>query len=87
MYARVGRPPIAPEKPLRTQLLQMLYSICSERLLMEEMDYNLLFRRFVGLSADDEVYCWRQGQRREVPQGNTCARPIFLSSLGGTRQR
>ena len=53
---RVGRPSIAPEKLLRAQLLQMLYSIRSERLLMEEMDYNLLFRWFVGLNADDEVW-------------------------------
>src|SRR5437016_10527512 len=56
MYAWVGRPSIAPEKLLRAQLLQMLYSIRSERLLMEEMDYNLLFRWFVGLNADDEVW-------------------------------
>ncbi len=56
MYASVGRPSIAPEKLLRAQLLQMLYSICSERLLMEEMDYNLLFRWFVGLNADDAVW-------------------------------
>src|SRR5437660_2981164 len=56
MYARVGRPSIAPEKLLRAQLRQMLYSIRSERLLMEEMDYNLLFRWFVGLNADDEVW-------------------------------
>src|SRR5271167_1405938 len=56
MYAEVGRPSIAPEKLLRAQLLQMLYSIRSERLLMEEMDYNLLFRWFVGLNADDEVW-------------------------------
>ena len=56
MYARVGRPSIAPEKLLRAQLLQMLYSIRSERLLMEEMDYNLLFRWFVGLNVDDEVW-------------------------------
>jgi transposase len=56
MYARVGRPSIAPEKLLRAQLLQMLYSIRSERLLMEEMDYNLLFRWFVGLNADDTVW-------------------------------
>jgi transposase len=56
MYARVGRPSIAPEKLLRVQLLQMLYSIRSERLLMEEMDYNLLFRWFVGLNADDGVW-------------------------------
>ena len=56
MYATVGRPSIAPEKLLRAQLLQMLYSIRSERLLMEEMDYNLLFRWFVGLNADDDVW-------------------------------
>src|ERR1700720_2822245 len=56
MYATVGRPSIAPEKLLRAQLLQMLYSIRSERLLMEEMNYNLLFRWFVGLNADDEVW-------------------------------
>jgi transposase len=56
MYASVGRPSIAPEKLLRAQLLQMLYSVRSERLLMEEMDYNLLFRWFVGLNADDEVW-------------------------------
>jgi transposase len=48
MYASVGRPSIAPEKLLRAQLLQLLYSVRSERLLMEEMNYNLLFRWFVG---------------------------------------
>src|SRR5437868_13278779 len=56
MYAKVGRPSIAPEKLLRAQLLQMLYSIRSGRLLMEEMDYNVLFRWFVGLNADDDVW-------------------------------
>ena len=56
MYAKVGRPSIPPEQLLRAQLLQMLYSIRSERLLMEEIDYNLLFRWFVGLNADDEVW-------------------------------
>src|SRR5271154_7541902 len=56
MYAQGGRPSIAPEKLLRAQLLQMLYSVRSERLLMEEMDYNLLFRWFVGLNADDAVW-------------------------------
>ena len=56
MYAAVGRPSIPPEKLLRAQLLQMLYTVRSERLLMEEMDYNLLFRWFVGLNADDEVW-------------------------------
>ena len=56
MYARVGRPSIAPEKLLRAQLLQMLYSIRSERMLMEQLEYNLLFRWFVGLSANEPVW-------------------------------
>ena len=56
MYAVVGRPSIPPEQLMRAQLLQMLYTVRSERLLMEEMDYNLLFRWFVGLNADDDVW-------------------------------
>ena len=56
MYAKVGRPSIPPEQLLSAQLLQLLYSVRSERLLMEEIDYNLLFRWFVGLNADDEVW-------------------------------
>ena len=56
MYAREGRPSIAPEKLLRAQLLQMLYSIRSERLLLEEIDYSLLFRWFVGLNLDEAVW-------------------------------
>jgi transposase len=56
MYSRVGRPSIPPEKLLRALLLQVFYSIRSERLLMEQLDYNLLFRWFVGLSMDDPVW-------------------------------
>jgi transposase len=56
MYARCGRPSIPPEKLLRAQLLQMLYSVRSERLLMEEIDYSMLFRWFVGLNLDEEVW-------------------------------
>ncbi len=56
MYASEGRPSIAPEKLLRAQLLQMLYSIRSERLLIEEIDYSILFRWFVGLNLDEEVW-------------------------------
>jgi transposase len=56
LYARVGRPSIAPEKLLRALLLQVLYSVRSERLLMEQLDYNLLFRWFVGLDLDDPVW-------------------------------
>lgn len=56
IYAEGGRDSIAPEKLLRAQLLQVLYSIRSERLLVEQIRYNLLFRWFVGLSIDDEVW-------------------------------
>jgi len=56
MYSQVGRPSIPPEQLLRALLLQMLYSVRSERLLMEEIDYNILFRWFVGLNLDDAVW-------------------------------
>lgn len=56
LYAAGGRPSIAPERLLRALLLQVLYSRRSERLLMEEMNYNLLFRWFVGLEMDDAVW-------------------------------
>ncbi len=56
LYAKTGRPSIAPEKLLRALLLQVLYSVRSERLLMEQLEYNLLFRWFVGLSMDDRVW-------------------------------
>src|SRR5437879_13006604 len=56
LYAKIGRPSIAPEKLLRALLLQVLYSVRSERLLMEQLDYNLLFRLFVGLDMDDDIW-------------------------------
>ena len=56
MYAVTGRPSIPPEKLLRALLIQMLYSIRSERLLMEEIDYNVLFRWFVGMNLDEPVW-------------------------------
>src|SRR5207245_7334075 len=56
LYAKTGRPSIAPEKLLRALLLQALYSVRSERMLMEQLDYNLLFRWFVGLNIDDPVW-------------------------------
>ena len=56
LYAGDGRPSIAPERLIRASLLQILYSIRSERQLMEQMDYNLLFRWFVGLGIDDTVW-------------------------------
>jgi len=56
MYAKTGRPSIPPEKLLRAQLIQMLYSIRSERLWMEEIDYSMLFRWFVGMNLDEPVW-------------------------------
>src|ERR1035437_7398017 len=56
LYAKTGRPSIAPEKLLRGLLLQALYSVRSERMLMEQLNYNLLFRWFVGLNMDDSVW-------------------------------
>ncbi len=56
IYAATGRPSIAPEKLLRALLLQVLYTVRSERLLMEQLEYNLLFRWFVGLNMDEPVW-------------------------------
>ena len=56
LYARDGRPSIPPERLLRALLLQAFYTVRSERQLMEQLDYNLLFRWFVGLSMDDPVW-------------------------------
>ena len=56
LYSSTGRPSIAPEKLLRALVLQVMYTIRSERLLIEQLDYNLLFRWFVGLSTDDPVW-------------------------------
>jgi len=71
-----GRASIAPERPLRALLLQVFYSIRSERMLMGQMEYNLLFRWFVGLNMDDQVWdasTFSQNRKRllrsEVAQG------------------
>jgi len=56
LYATVGRPSVPPERLLRALLLQLFYSIRSERLLMEQLDYNILFRWFVGLEMDEPVW-------------------------------
>ena len=70
MYATTGRPSIPPEKLLRAQLIQMLYSVRSERLLMEEIDYSMLFRWFVGMNLDEPVWDFT-GLRT---MGPTCGR-------------
>jgi transposase len=56
LYAKAGRPSIPPEQLLKALLLQMLYSVRSERMLCEQLEYNLLFRWFMGLSMDDKVW-------------------------------
>ena len=56
LYAHDGRPSIPPERLLRALLLQAFYTVRSERQLMEQLDYNLLFRWFVGLSPDDPIW-------------------------------
>ncbi len=56
MYSEMGRPSIPPEKLLRALLLQVLYTVRSERMLMEQLDYSILFRWFVGLNLDEQVW-------------------------------
>src|SRR4030081_3067423 len=56
IFSELGRPSIPPEKLLRALLLQVLYTIRSERMLMEQLEYNLLFRWFVGLNMDESVW-------------------------------
>jgi len=87
MYSHTGRPSIAPEQLLRALLLQVLYSIRSERLLVEQLDYNLLFRWFVGLSMDDPV--WDHStftKNRERLIGSDIARAFFGQVLGQARE-
>jgi transposase len=81
-YAKTGRPSIAPERLLRALLLQVFYSIRSERLLMEQLDYNLLFRWFVGLGMDDAV--WNHAvfsKNRERLLNQDVARSFFTRVL------
>src|SRR6058998_2524334 len=88
LYSRVGRPSIAPEKLLRALLLQVLYTIRSERLLMEQLDYNLLFRWFVGLEMDDSV--WNAtvfSKNRERLLGGEIARAFFDRVVAQARER
>ena len=86
VYSRIGRPSIAPEKQLRAILLQMFYTVRSERLLMEELRYNMLFRWFVGLSIDEAVWdvtVFTKNRERFL-DGQIAAR-FFESVLGQAR--
>jgi len=88
LYARIGRPPIAPETLLRALLLQALYSVRSERLLMEQLDYNLLFRWFVGLNMDDAIWDVTVfTKNRERLLDGDIAEAFFHAVLKQARQR
>src|SRR5215813_6145968 len=87
LYSPVGRPSIAPEKLLRALLLQVLYSVRSE-LLMEQLDYNLLFRWFVGLNMDDPVWdvtVFTKNRQRLL--AGDIARAFFARVLAQARQQ
>jgi transposase len=88
LYARDGRPSIPPERLLRALLLQAFYSVRSERQLMEQLDFNLLFRWFVGLSIDEpvwdtSVFC----KNRDRLIDNDIARKFFEATLNQPRVR
>ncbi|MFQ5457559.1 MAG: IS5 family transposase [Myxococcota bacterium] len=88
LYARVGRPSIAPEKLLRALLLQVLYTVRSERLLMEQLDYNLLFRWFVGLNMDEPVWdATVFTKNRERLLAGDIAQAFFVQVLAQARER
>src|SRR5271169_3324305 len=82
LYSDVGRPSIAPERLFRSLMLQIFYSVRSERMLMEQLDYNLLFRWFVGLEMDEAV--WNHAvfsKNRERLLNETVAREFFSEVL------
>ena len=88
IYATVGRPSIAPEKLLRALLLQVLYTVRSERMLMEQLDYNLLFRWFVGMNIDDPVWdvtVFTKNRERLLAAG--VAKTLFAEVLAQARRQ
>src|SRR5580700_7560884 len=87
LYEANGRPSIPPERLLRALLLQMFYSIRSERQLMEQLDYNLLFRWFVGLEMDEAV--WNHAvfsKNRERLLNEEVAREFFAAALAQAKE-
>jgi transposase len=87
LYAAKGRPSIAPERLLRAQLLMVLYSIRSERQLMEQLNYNLLFRWFVGLEMDDPVWdvtVFTKNRERLI--GGETSQQLLLAVLDEARE-
>lgn len=87
MYSDVGRPSIPPEQLLRALLLQVFYTVRSERMLMEQLNYNLLFRWFVGLSMDEEIWdATVFSKNRERLLAADVARLFFEKVLGQARE-
>ena len=88
LYSHTGRPSIAPEKLLRALLLQVLYTVRSERLLIEQLNYNLLFRWFVGLNMDDPIWdpSTFSKNRERLLEGDV-AHAFFAQVLAQTRER
>jgi transposase len=88
MYAKAGRPSIPPEKLLRAQLIQMLYSVRSERLLMEEIDYSVLFRWFVGMNLDEPVWDVTVfTKNRDRLLAGDVAREFLMEVVGQAREK
>src|SRR5271169_3795893 len=88
IYASSGRPSIAPERLLRALLLQVLYTVRSERLLMEQLDYNFLFRWFVGLSIDERVWdATVFSKNRDRLLAGEVADGFFAAVLGQAREQ
>lgn len=86
LYSQTGRPSIAPERLIRALLLQVLYSIRSERMLVEQLEYNLLFRWFVGLSVDEPVWDHSTfSKNRDRLFGADIARELFDAIVGQAR--
>src|SRR6516164_9079462 len=86
LYATSGRPSVPPEHLLRALLLQVLYSVRSERLLMEQLQYNLLFRWFVGLDMDDPVWTPTTfSKNRDRLLDGDIARAFFEDSVAQAR--
>ena len=80
LHSDVGRDSIAPEKLLSAQLVMAFYTIRSERQLMEQIDYNLLFRWFVGISMDDKVWNHNDSNRSSAIYGRTTRHPGYGTS-------
>jgi transposase len=87
MYSRLGRPSVPPEQMLRALLLQMLYSVRSERMLVEQMEYNLLFRWFVGLSMNERVWdATSFTKNRERLLSGEVAQEFFAAVVGSAQR-